>query len=118
MTDEIERRPAATNPWYVLATVAGEQREEEWDDDLHAKNRRYWNGWAGAATELRQSEGRLTVDRELKRATEADLAPLSDAERIGDRIRAALSARGAGKMPSPEERTPISAAPICGRVDL
>ena len=28
MTDEIERRPAATNPWYVLATVAGSSREE------------------------------------------------------------------------------------------
>jgi len=41
---------ANKNPWYVLATIYGEQKEDAslWDHDeeLAAKNRRAWNLWA------------------------------------------------------------------------
>ena len=43
--DAPQKKPAATNPWYILMTVAGEQ-QRPFDDVLHARNRRYWNGWA------------------------------------------------------------------------
>ena len=38
-------KPAETNPWYVLMTVAGERTGGRISTDLHAKNQRYWNGW-------------------------------------------------------------------------
>ena len=41
------KTPAEQNPWYVLATIAGEQRSKGFDEDLAEKNRAYWNAWAG-----------------------------------------------------------------------
>ena len=41
------KTPAKQNPWYVLATIAGEQRSKGIDKDLAGKNRAYWNAWAG-----------------------------------------------------------------------
>ena len=41
------KTPAEQSPWYVLATIAGEQRVEGIDFDLAGKNRKYWNAWAG-----------------------------------------------------------------------
>ena len=38
--------PANANPWYVLATLYGEQKGEEIDWELDARNRRVWNAWA------------------------------------------------------------------------
>ena len=49
MTSEAKEpvlKPASDNPWYVLATVCGEHTGGEIDWDLHARNRRIWNGWA------------------------------------------------------------------------
>lgn len=47
--DGVRLMPANKNPWYVLATIAGEQevaeKASEFDEKLAAKNRRYWNGW-------------------------------------------------------------------------
>ena len=42
-----KKPPAEENPWYVLATIAGEQSGEGIDEDLKLKNRAYWNAWAG-----------------------------------------------------------------------
>jgi hypothetical protein len=45
-------QPAARNPWYVLATVAGDPAPGNplnIDKDIEARNRRYWNGWACAS---------------------------------------------------------------------
>ena len=39
-------KPASQNPWYVLATIWGEQPEGGFDEDLAARNRRAWNQWA------------------------------------------------------------------------
>jgi len=51
MTDAPETpeglRPANENPWYILMTLYGEQEGEEIDWELHEKNRRAWNAWAG-----------------------------------------------------------------------
>jgi hypothetical protein len=44
-TEKQQLKPASENPWYVLATIYGEQGEE-FDEVLHARNRRIWNGWA------------------------------------------------------------------------
>ena len=44
--DGVRLTPAAQNPWYVLATVAGEQRGTNATSNTpHTKNRRFWNGW-------------------------------------------------------------------------
>ncbi|MEQ9695783.1 pentapeptide repeat-containing protein [Shimia sp. SDUM112013] len=42
-----ELKPANENPWYVLATLYGEQTGDGIDWELHEKNRRAWNAWAG-----------------------------------------------------------------------
>lgn len=41
------KTPTEQNPWYVLATIAGEQRGEGIYKNLELKNRAYWNAWAG-----------------------------------------------------------------------
>jgi hypothetical protein len=47
MTETPDLKPASESPWYVLMTVAGEQTGFLIDDDLHARNLRFWDGWAG-----------------------------------------------------------------------
>lgn len=75
--DGQELRPASRNPWYVLATVHGEQKDEEIDWNLHVKNRRIWNGWACAE----MGEGERAKLAEALNLTLKDLAPLTDEER-------------------------------------
>lgn len=43
--DGVRLTAARKNPWYVLATVAGEQEGPLIDGELHAKNQRFWNAW-------------------------------------------------------------------------
>ncbi|MEM9097203.1 MAG: pentapeptide repeat-containing protein [Pseudomonadota bacterium] len=94
MTDEIKRKPANQNPWYVLMTVAGEQ--DFFEDKLHQRNRRYWNGWAAGALSDEDKAKLITEDR----VPEADLAPLSDQEL--SEIKAALKERlGTDEIPAP-----------------
>jgi len=79
MTSEAKEpvlKPASDNPWYVLATVCGEQTGREIDWDLHARNRRIWNGWACYRLKDEEREAlakRLGIDA-------ADLMPWGDAE--------------------------------------
>ncbi len=47
MTATPDLKPASESPWYVLMTVAGAQTGFLIDDDLHARNLRFWDGWAG-----------------------------------------------------------------------
>ncbi len=49
-------KPANENPWYVLMTLYGEQEGEEIDWELHEKNRRAWNAWAGQALSDKQKK--------------------------------------------------------------
>ncbi|MFK7942674.1 MAG: pentapeptide repeat-containing protein [Paracoccaceae bacterium] len=73
-------KDASTNPWYVLMTVAGEQPDEgrpwAYDEDLHARNRRYFNGWMAQSL----SEGAKQKLIAEERATAEDLADLTDEE--------------------------------------
>lgn len=79
-TPELPRpdlKPAAGNPWYVLATIHGEQTRERRDFELHAKNRRIWNGWCC---------GHLSAPKRAQLAKAAKLTgeefePLTEAER-------------------------------------
>jgi hypothetical protein len=41
--DGVRLTPASQNPWYVLATVFGEQDGERFDEELHVKNTLAWN---------------------------------------------------------------------------
>lgn len=75
--DQIELRPANENPWYVLATYHGEQTGDEFDEDLHAKNRKVWNRWVAAA--MSGIDRRKLIDD--GRATAAELKPFSPEER-------------------------------------
>ncbi len=75
--DQIELRPANENPWYVLATYHGEQTGDEFNEDLHAKNRVVWNRWM--AVSLSDEDRQKLID--AGRATEAELTPLSAEER-------------------------------------
>lgn len=43
--DGIKLKSAQKNPWYVLATIYGEQQEVEIDEALANQNQRIWNGW-------------------------------------------------------------------------
>jgi len=93
-------KPAARNPWYVLATIAEEQTGALVDPDLHAKNRRYWNGWACAGMD--QAERSALAEK--MGLPEADLAPLTEEE---DRVlRDSFAARLGSKVPvpAPDER--------------
>lgn len=41
--DGVVLNPANMNPWYVLATIHGEQNAERFDEKLHEKNKATWN---------------------------------------------------------------------------
>jgi len=43
------REPAQASPWYVLATLHGEQYSTNIDKSLHELNRRSWNRWVASA---------------------------------------------------------------------
>ena len=94
MTDKRDLKPASENPWYVLMTVAGEQTRDKIDVDLHARNRRYWNGWVAQAVS-EDERAKLYKDR---RITKADAQPLIDYERA--EIANSLAERcGTNKIP-------------------
>ena len=105
-------KPAATNPWYVLMTVAGEQTGQDLnvtdqhrghDTDLHARNRRLWNAWMAQALS-EEEKARLIAEG---RASQDDLAPLIGAERA--EIGKALAERcPAARHLNPVERLDLS----------
>jgi len=67
-------RPAGENPWYVLMTVAGEQDGDQTDWELHARNRRYWNGWMAQALSHEQKQ-KLIEEGRVKGKDLKDLSP-------------------------------------------
>ncbi|WP_457648514.1 pentapeptide repeat-containing protein [Profundibacter sp.] len=89
--DGVRLQAANKNPWYVLATIYGEQEEGaklwNYDEELAAKNRRAWNGWfcGELSDEERQDLAQKT------RLEPHDLAPLSKEEL--DEIRKRFVAR-------------------------
>lgn len=104
--DTPPRKDASTNPWYILMTVAGEQEGVGLftnDSALHARNQRYWNGWAAAG---------LDTDARAKCAESLDVAPetldpLTEDE-LAD-IRNALQQRcGDSTIPDPRDQVNFS----------
>jgi len=91
--DGTELTPANENPWYVLATIHGEQDAPEIDWDLHARNRRIWNGWMGA--QLADS-AREELAKQLQ-IDVAELRPLNKAEQRS--VEAAFRDRLPGNKP-------------------
>jgi len=96
--DGVRLTPASQNPWYVLATVAGEQEGSSLfgiDDDLHAKNRRFWNGW------MCQEMGKVVRDALAEKLglPRSALDPLS-AEQLKE-LRRQLESKGL-KYPPPK----------------
>ena len=72
LVDEIEKKPASENPWYVLATLFGEyvtkdvhHIEVKETSDI---NRKYWNAWAsqgmtdGAKSAIKDAKGKSILD--------------------------------------------------------
>ncbi len=105
--DRVRLGAANKNPWYVLATVFGEQATDAnpwgYDEELAARNRRAWNGWFcggldDAACADRAEKTGLTVD---------DLAPLTKSEltEIRERFAARMQAAGIenAELPDPAE---------------
>jgi hypothetical protein len=84
--DGVRLTPASQNPWYVLATVAGEQegtKTFEIDRDLHAKNRRFWNGWMCQGME----DGERAALAEKLELPEEELSPLTAEELEAVKVR-------------------------------
>jgi hypothetical protein len=92
-------KPASQNPWYVLATIHGEQTEGGWDEALAARNRRIWNGWScGHLPEAKRAE----LAR-LAKLDEAALVAWSENERA-DVEEVFANGRGSGlALPDPGE---------------
>lgn len=77
--DEVKLIPAVKNRWYILATVAGEQGapfQIRIDQNLHEKNRRFWNGWM---CQNMSADERMALSNQMN-LPEGELAPLSDDE--------------------------------------
>lgn len=92
MTDEIERRPASENPWYVLMTIAGEQGARiDWD--LHGRNRRFWHGWIGSVVDPKVRAAHC----ERAGIEETEFAPFDAAEMA--EWEAAIADRVVGDLP-------------------
>ena len=87
--ETLELKDASKNPWYVLMTVAGEQSSDgrDFDEELHARNRRYFNGWMASTL---SADAKITLIAS-ERCTAEDLEPLTEAEQSD--IAAAFSTR-------------------------
>ena len=101
MTDEIERKPASENPWYVLMTIAGEQegdRVRQVDRELHSENRKYWNGWMLRGLTAEQRE-RLTQQGNF---STVDLTALSTKD--ADKLSQEFQKRTGEQLPEPSKQ--------------
>jgi len=116
--DDVELNAANKNPWYVLATIFGEQTEDATfqacDKELAWKNRRAWNGWycGGLSDETRAKRAVvLGVDVD-------ELAPLSKAEltEVTERFRDRIGEDAT--LPTPTERINFSNLFITRFVDF
>lgn len=57
--DKTKLKPAEENPWYVLATIYG----EEPDNKTHIKNRMVWNSWA--VSKLNEEQKQVIAKKRL-----------------------------------------------------
>jgi hypothetical protein len=98
--DGVRLKPANQNPWYVLATVHGEQLGEFPDLYLHAQNQRIWNGWMC----------RWMSDGERAAAAEKLGLPVSELKALTVKERSTLRQAFADRLPGvglPDPHDPI-----------
>lgn len=93
--DGVELSPASSNPYYVMATICGEQGAT-YDKELAAKNRRFRNGWACAD----MSDDERYRIAGLLGLHASDLAPLTPTER--SLVARELKARSGSEQPIPK----------------
>jgi hypothetical protein len=98
--------PANKNPWYVLATIHGEQRIDRFNGDLAAKNRETWNRYySEGLTEEQKSE---LLARGLKKG---------DLVQLDERAKAKLLNRFRKRIGDPDASLPeLSHIVYFGRV--
>jgi hypothetical protein len=104
-----DRVHANENPWYVLATIHGEQDGDRIDWALHAKNRTTWNRFMAVA-----------LDEEARDALKArfdpdDLMPLSEPKRAD--LERNMARRGQS-LPDPLESASFSGIEVPHRLVL
>jgi hypothetical protein len=71
--------PANKNPWYVLATIHGEQEGDSIDEELAAKNRETWNRYYSEA--LTDEQKANLLKRHLRLVAD-DLVPLYEETKL------------------------------------
>lgn len=76
-SEDSARQTAAQSPWYVLATLCGEQTGELFDEELHARNRSSWNRWISSVLSDATKKS-LIENHHVERR---DLNPLNNKER-------------------------------------
>ncbi len=97
-------KSAQENKWYILATIAGEQKVGaqiwEFDDELAKNNRRYWNGWSCAKLD---DEARTELAKKMNLSVE-DLLPLKPDElkKVTDELQRRLGDNKAA-LPDPDD---------------
>lgn len=81
LKDGTKLSPASQNPWYVLATIAGEEKNalifNTTSPEIRKANRRLWNAWM---CQPLSSEGRSKLAKDMN-FEQSDLAPITDDER-------------------------------------
>lgn len=84
--------PANENIWYILATIYGEQKFGQLDEELHRKNRRAWNGITCAKLSVEERE-KLASHFDIK---VEELSPLTEGHER--ELRQNIKARTNGKI--------------------
>ena len=108
MTDpdeQIDREPESLksmdkNPWYVLATIHGEQGKA-FDEELHAQNRGVWNRWAGLM--FWEGSERVAIAEALG-VNPSELSPLSNDAKLTKLVESEFKRRigPSAKIPEPK----------------
>jgi uncharacterized protein YjbI with pentapeptide repeats len=97
-TEKAKKKPAGQNPWYVLATLAGEHPKRTWYWKRREQNRRYWNAWMWQGmTEAAQAARNETAGRDI-------FADTPDWATVGAEVEQLFAARLPGApLPDPKD---------------
>ena len=91
---EDDLRDPRTLPHYILATLAGEQPEGGFNEELHTQNRIFWNNWA--VQNLKKSQLNTLIEASI-------INPIDISKKTLDQIQGLARARGLKDIPSPSE---------------
>ena len=111
MDEVVARHPGNENPWYVLLTVAGDH-SSGFDEDTHARNRRFWHGWVAEGMEPEHIDSAV----ELIGVDPREFEPLQPEDR--DAIDRALAERANGAQPEIGARIDLSATDFSDEINF